>query len=152
MNITCKTIDEYQPNMLAYCGLYCEQCSFRSAHDENDLKHLENLPFPFEIKDLSVYNCEGCKGFCICGVCRIKPCALEKGIENCTECNSFPCEHIEAFENDGMSHHKDAVSNLKYIRQHGIEEWFRQLKPSLRCQVCGEKQSWYYSCLIHNKI
>lgn len=134
--------------MLAYCGLYCEQCSFKTAHDEQDKKHLENIPYKFVQKDLSEYNCGGCKGYCICGACKIKECASLKNIDSCAECKIFPCENIKKFENDGMPHHKKGVENLKKIRQYGIEAWFLELEPLLKCR-CGKKQSWYYSCPLH---
>lgn len=142
---------DFDKTMLAYCGLYCEQCSFKLAHDENDKKHLEVIPYAFEPKNLSVYNCKGCKSnHCICGVCNIKPCASERNIDCCSNCNDFPCEYISAFESDGMPHHKKAVENLMQIKQLGFEKWFNDLKPTLQCQQCGEKQSWYYSCCKHN--
>ena len=138
----------FELKMLAYCGLYCEQCSFKAAHDEQTVKHLENIPYAFPRRGLSVYNCECCKGFCICGPCKIKPCAEGKNITSCAECNDFPCEHIRAFAQDGMPHHAKAVENLHEIRAHGIVAWFAKIKPSLKCG-CGKKQIWYYICPLH---
>jgi hypothetical protein len=137
--------------MLAYCGLFCEQCSFKAAHDEQDDKHLKQIPYPFTKQDLSKYNCECCKGFCICGPCKIKPCASAKNIDSCADCDDFPCEYIIKFSNDGIPHHKKAVSNLYYIRQRGIDNWYAQIEPLLKCE-CGEKQTWYYTCPLHKKI
>ncbi len=139
-----------QSNMLAYCGLYCEQCSFKRAHDDEDAKHLQSLPYPASLKPLSEYGCDGCKGeHCICTVCKIKPCILEKGLDSCAECDSFPCEIIEAFGSDGIPHHKQAIENLSRIRENGAERWFEEFKASLRCDKCGERLSWYYSCAKH---
>ncbi len=143
----------FDKKMLAFCGLYCAQCSFKLAHDENDRKHLANIPYQFEQKDLSSYHCEGCKGYCICGVCNIKPCALTKQIDSCADCDRFPCDHIQAFEQDGMPHHKDAIENLRNIRRYGVAQWFHTfIKPSLRCEHCGERQSWYYACATHEAM
>jgi hypothetical protein len=138
--------DNFRMDKLAYCGLYCEQCSYKRAHDDKNEKHLQSIPYTNDFKELSVYNCESCKGYCICGACNIKPCAIEKNISSCAECGEFPCEHILAFENDGIPHHKMAVSNLRCIKQFGINAWFQRLKPSLRCEQCGQRQSWYYIC------
>ncbi len=136
-------------HMLAYCGLYCAQCSFKTAHDEGDEKHLEAIPYPFARRDLSEYNCECCKGRCICGPCAIRPCASEKGLDCCADCATFPCETIRAFENDGMPHHAQAFGNLKSIREKGLHAWFEALEPTLRC-ACGEKQTWYHTCPKHS--
>ena len=134
-----------KPDLLAYCGLHCSQCSFKTAHDLGDARHLDAIPYPFTRMDLSTYNCEGCKGFCICGPCKIKPCAQSKGITSCAECQHFPCQHTLGFENDGMPHHAQAVLNLHYIKEHGLSTWFEQLAPTLTCP-CGQRQTWYYTC------
>lgn len=135
-------------HMLAYCGLYCEQCAFKAAHDEQSDQHLTQIPYPFTQKDLSAYNCECCKGFCICGPCKIRPCASAKGLDCCAECSDFPCDHINAFSDDGMPHHAKAVANLHYIRQYGMDAWYKQIEPALAC-TCGTKQTWYYTCPLH---
>ena len=52
----------FDKNLLAYCGLYCGQCSFKTAHDEHDPAHLDAVPYTFTRLDISAYNCGGCKG------------------------------------------------------------------------------------------
>ncbi len=142
---------QYQPKMLAYCGLYCEQCSYKRAHDDRDEKHLKSIPYAPTHRSLLECGCDGCKGeHCICTVCKIKPCIEDKGYDSCADCESFPCKIIEAFGNDGIPHHQQAMENLKQIRENGAERWFDAFKASLRCGECGERASWYYSC-IHKK-
>ena len=142
----------FDKNMLAYCGLYCEQCSFKLAHDENNVKHLERIPYTVKLRDLAEYDCGGCKsGHCICGVCKIKPCASGRNIDHCSDCIEFPCGYIKTFENDGIPHHKSAVENFRMIRQYGIRHWFDYVAPLLKCKQCGERQSWYYFCSKHEK-
>ena len=139
---------------LAYCGIYCEQCAAKVAFEEQNLKHIEAMPFKItkiavdEQDNLSVFDCECCKGRCICGPCRIKDCATQKAVQSCAECHEFPCEHIDRFANDGIPHHHIAIENLRTIRENGLEKWFEDLKPFLRCH-CGERQSWYYFCPAH---
>ena len=141
----------FDPKMLAYCGLYCEQCSARVAIAERDLAHVE--PFLEKYRkdrpELSDWDCGGCKGRCICGPCEIKDCAIAKEVGHCGECDSFPCENITAFENDGWAHHLWAVENLRNIRERGAEVWFENLQPELRCH-CGKRQSWYRRCSEHS--
>jgi hypothetical protein len=139
---------EFNKKFLAYCGLYCRQCSFKAAHDEQDARHLESIPYKFIQRPLSDYNCEGCKGFCICGPCKIKECASSKNIDSCADCAVFPCRYTESFANDGMPHHKSAVENLYNIRKYGIDRWFKSIARSLQCK-CGAAQSWYYKCREH---
>lgn len=141
----------FSMEMLAYCGLYCDQCSARVAYAEQDLKHVEQYPAKHirERLNLSNSDCEGCKGRNICGPCAIKDCAVQKAINSCAECGDFPCALLDTFENDGLPHHRQAVENLRNIRENGAEAWFRKLLPTLRCH-CGERQSWYYSCPKHS--
>lgn len=141
---------EFDKTMLAYCGIYCGQCSFKTAYDEQDTKHLACIPYTFVQKDLSEYNCGGCRGDCICGPCKIKPCASAKQIDSCADCGEFPCARISAFANDGIPHHADAMKNLQSIREYGREAWVEKLMPELECR-CGERQTWYYRCSCINK-
>lgn len=137
--------------MLAYCGIYCEQCSARTAHIERDYRHLEHFPARYkkERPDLADYDCEGCKGRCICGPCEIKRCASGKGLDSCAECDDFPCPVLAKFGNDGIPHHGQALENLRAIRAGGADAWFKNMTPALRCH-CGERQSWYHICPRHN--
>ena len=141
----------FDPGMLAYCGLYCEQCSFRTAFVEQDWKHLAVLPLKYNVKnaELSDFDCECCRGRNLCGPCKIKDCAAPRNIGSCAECGDFPCGVIEAFGNDGVPHHRQALDNLRAIRKNGVEAWFATLNPAIYCS-CGERQSWYRTCPNHS--
>lgn len=141
---------DFDMNLIAYCGLYCDQCSGRVAHEEQDRRHLEHFPAKYQMgrAELADFACEGCKGRNVCGPCKIKACASAQDIESCARCGGFPCELLVAFENDGVPHHRQAVENLRSIRALGVDVWFRNLTPALRCH-CGERQSWYHTCPIH---
>ncbi len=144
----------FDMKMLAYCGIYCEQCSCRAAVAEQDFRHLEPLPEKYrEFREarssLSDYDCEGCKGRNICEPCEIKDCALGKGIDSCAECGVFPCEMLVQFGHDGVPHHKWALENLRDIQENGVDAWFENLRPALQCD-CGKRQSWYCVCHEHS--
>lgn len=140
----------FEMNMLAYCGLYCEQCSVRTAFIEQNAAHLTHIPARYgkNDADLSTCDCEGCKGRNLCGPCKIKDCAVPRGIASCADCGDFPCGVVAAFGSDGAPHHHQALANLNRIREIGVEAWFAELEPSLRCH-CGERLSWYYACPRH---
>ncbi|MCC8180876.1 MAG: DUF3795 domain-containing protein [Planctomycetes bacterium] len=145
-----RTVTDFDKSMLAYCGLYCEQCSVRTAWVEQDACHLDNFPAKFKTGkgDLSDYACEGCKGNNLCGPCRIKDCAAPKGLDSYADCAAFPCQYLNEFENDGIPHHRAALENHRRIRADGVKSWFAWLKPALQCR-CGKRQSWYYVCQDH---
>jgi hypothetical protein len=82
---------------LAPCGLDCGACPQKPAH------------------------CDGCHAEgdhrwhadCKIRVC----CKFEKGLANCAECGSFPCQSIVDFEDDRWAHHTAAVQRLRAMRQ-----------------------------------
>ena len=136
--------------VLAYCGIYCEQCSGRAANADGDWAHLAGFPEKYKAgrPNLSDYDCEGCKGRNLCGPCAIKDCAAPRGVDSCADCADFPCEVVEAFGNDGVPHHRQALENLRSIRENGVESWFAPMRPALYCP-CGKRQSWYHVCPEH---
>jgi hypothetical protein len=148
---------DFKAEQLAYCGIYCEQCSFKAAAETGEPGHLANMPpkysapkyVPFKQDVLGGLACPGCKGDALCGPgCEIKACASGKGLASCAGCGAFPCAILLDFANDGVPHHRWALGNLQDIRGTGVESWFERFRPSLACD-CGERLSWYYKCPIH---
>ncbi len=136
-------------DQLAYCGLYCLECSFRAASETGEMRHLQGVPEKYArlaARPLADLACPGCKGDNVCGDCAIKDCAQEKGIAVCAECGEFPCERVEAFGNDGVPHHAGALRALREIREKGLRAWFAGVEPGLGCPGCGQRQSWYFRC------
>jgi hypothetical protein len=49
-------------NLIAFCGLYCGACSFRVAAQENDRRHLRDMPARYDqYKDAPMDICPGCR-------------------------------------------------------------------------------------------
>ena len=153
---------EFDADKLAYCGIYCPECSFVAAYETGKREHLLAMPERYdEYKQATlseVGNCPGCKLDNLCGDCDIKDCARSQGqqsmapkkedIDSCAECAKFPCEKVLAFGNDGVPHHRQALENLMTISAIGKESWFEGFRKNLECD-CGERLSWYYKCPIH---
>ncbi len=105
---------------IAYCGLDCEKCDayLATIHDDQALREktaklwaeLNNAPIlPEHI------NCRGCRAegiktvFCE-QLCRIRPCALKKGVTTCGGCPDLEeCQILGAITSD----HPDALKNLR---------------------------------------
>lgn len=64
---------------IAYCGFNCLLCPLYEKEPKNEFK------------------CGGCidKPISYCKNCEIKKCAENKGLENCGECETFPCEKLD---------------------------------------------------------
>ena len=107
-------------NMIAYCGLDCENCDAYLATVNNDQElrkktaklwaELNNAPiFPEHI------NCEGCRVdgvktvFCD-SMCDIRQCAMKKGVNTCGDCSDLEkCSIISAI----LENNPSALKNLK---------------------------------------
>ena len=107
-------------NMIAYCGLDCENCDAYLATVNNDQElrkktaklwaELNNAPiFPEHI------NCEGCRVdgvktvFCD-SMCGIRQCAMKKGVNTCGDCSDLEkCSIIITI----LENNPSAIINLK---------------------------------------
>lgn len=107
-------------NMIAYCGLDCENCDAYLATVNNDQElrkktaklwaELNNAPiFPEHI------NCEGCRVdgvktvFCD-SMCGIRQCAMKKGVNTCGDCSDLEkCSIISGI----LENNPSALINLK---------------------------------------
>ena len=93
--------------LIAACGLDCAQCEAYQATQADDLLALEAIAEKWRQE----YNapgltadtllCDGCmaEGRKIghCAECRIRACAVERGLANCAACPDYPCEMLTAF-------------------------------------------------------
>ena len=132
-------------SMIAYCGLYCVACSFKTACEEKDMRHILAMPGKYDKHKTAPLEapCAGCKPDPdSCGDCGIRTCAEAKGVGHCGACADFPCERITAFANDGIPHHMETLANLRALRDLGEEKWLQQQKERWTCS-CGARLSWY---------
>jgi hypothetical protein len=87
--------------MLSYCGYRCDLCpafhgNLNSDEDRKRLsadwvKYYDHHEKPEDV------DCKGCRA----GVregntnCVVRPCAIERGVATCAECDEFACEKIQ---------------------------------------------------------
>jgi len=72
-----------EKNLVAYCGLYCSACSFKVAYDENDKRHILEMPAHYDqYKDKPLQFCPGCKLDEQGSKCEIRNCAKNKGLNH----------------------------------------------------------------------
>jgi hypothetical protein len=85
---------------LGYCGYNCHLCAARSEDPEIRKKMLEGWKRIFGNHRYNVDNvkCVGCinKGKHADINCKVRPCAIEKGVQNCALCLSFPCDKVRS--------------------------------------------------------
>jgi hypothetical protein len=126
----------------APCGLYCGACGTILA----DMRGTrEELAREWEMEPGQLV-CHGCRTGTVavfCATCGFRACAAEKGIDNCSRCDDFPCDELVRFRNDKAPHHSVVLTNLRRIREVGVDRWLEEQRVRWSCPGCGEPFSWY---------
>ena len=85
--------------MIGYCGYNCHFCAARSKDRKVREKLVEGWKRIFGHQKYTADNvlCEGCKsdGKIADQNCKARPCAREKGIDFCAQCEDFPCDKVK---------------------------------------------------------
>ena len=130
---------EYSTDLAGICGLFCGTCP----------------SFP--------EKCEGCLSDRLaehCVNCRFgfRVCAKEKGVTRCFECSDFPCDRLKSFipvhvEND-IVHHENIITDLRLMREIGVQNWVNQQVKDHTCPRCGKMIYWKdantHNCNLRN--
>jgi len=108
--------------MIAYCGLRCDECKILKATQAKDYEEKKRIAkhwsdqFDIKFKPEDV-TCEGCKSDVLSGwcrnICKMRPCAKERKVETCAHCDNYPCDMLEEF----LSEEHVAKENLEKIRK-----------------------------------
>ncbi|MHA1772305.1 MAG: DUF3795 domain-containing protein [Candidatus Thorarchaeota archaeon] len=86
------------------CGLVCTDCLAYKATktDDDDLR--EELAKKWSTKELVLspqdIDCDGCRGgmgnlMKFCQTCEVRNCAIERGVDNCAQCEDYICDKLE---------------------------------------------------------
>jgi len=89
-------IQERRPS---FCGIVCEECPAFQATRANDAAGLQKCAdewgvpgHPLAAEDC---RCDGCRPpgrlYKHCALCRVRACALARGVENCAHCSRYAC-------------------------------------------------------------
>lgn len=84
--------------MIGYCGYNCHMCAARSDDPEVRQKLVDGWRkiFGHEMYTAENVRCDGClaDGRLADKQCKVRPCAIEKGVENCAFCDEFICDKV----------------------------------------------------------
>ncbi|MFC2077807.1 DUF3795 domain-containing protein [Candidatus Bipolaricaulota bacterium] len=92
--------------MLGYCGIDCAACPAYRGTVTTNPELLEKAAGEYEAGAFSAeeWVCLGCtpadQGFLAtyCAKCKIRACAVEKGVQNCAACDEYDsCSKMQAF-------------------------------------------------------
>jgi len=111
--------------MTAPCGLPCFVCYLYLANENENLRHIVS-----EILGITPDKavCRGCRiedGRCAHHEqpCRVYPCAGEKKVSFCFECDDFPCDFLHPYADRSELWHNTKVFNLCLIKKLGLKTW-----------------------------
>jgi hypothetical protein len=86
-------------NMIGYCGYNCGICAARSDDPSLKRKLVDGWRkiFGYEMYTVENVGCDGClnNGKIADKNCKVRPCAIKKGVKNCIFCDDFPCDKIK---------------------------------------------------------
>lgn len=117
------------PLMTAVCGLPCATCPIHLATLEPDPDERQRLrveiarqcveEYGMHLDLADITDCDGCRAggrlFSGCRDCRIRPCALGRGLESCAACDDYACDVLlEHFTRDPTS--RDRLEQLRSVR------------------------------------
>ncbi len=89
--------------MISYSGLDCTKCEAYKYTQQNDTDALAELARRWdEHHDDATYApddlvCDGCHSDNLnvyCGRCGVRACGLSRRLENCAECQDYPCDKL----------------------------------------------------------
>jgi hypothetical protein len=108
---------------IAACGLDCAKCDAYIATQANDLLALEGIAArwskEYNASGLTAENiqCDGCmlagRKIGHCAECKIRLCALKRGLPNCAACPDYACEQLTGF----LQAVPQAKANLEALRK-----------------------------------
>jgi hypothetical protein len=109
--------------MVAFCGIVCTDCRAFIATQRDDAKLKKEVAEAWstkeEILEAEDISCDGCLATGrrlpeFCGICEVRRCGYEKGVENCAHCREFPCGKLIGFwGNFGGTEPKETLEGIR---------------------------------------
>jgi hypothetical protein len=130
----------------SYCGIYCGACSIaRRGQTGRADAFVACFAGGIPAADLA---CQGCKSGAVwagCRRCRMRDCAIGRGLGRCGECPDYPCSVYRKWFAHArlLPHVGESRDNLAAARTGGVDHWLAAQERRWSCPSCGERFSWY---------
>ncbi len=111
-------------SLIAPCGMNCALCMAFLR----DINKCQGCRGPDDNKSITKVNC------------KIKKCEIFKNgdAEFCFECEDFPCDKLEHLDKRYKNkYHMSMITNLKSIKNNGLENFLVDEKEKWTCYGCG---------------
>lgn len=91
--------------LIGCCGLACSDCDAYAATIANDdqmraltaEKWSQMYQTSLNAEDINCLGCNSTVLFSHCNECEIRLCSVAKSHSNCSECNDYSCDNLNAF-------------------------------------------------------
>ena len=101
--------------IIAPCGIDCVECEAYKATKAEDWNELARISASWSEDEETNYEpedmlCDGCfgpriNGFCI--TCGVRKCALDRGLQICSNCTEYTCSSLEELWQSFSNHEID---------------------------------------------
>jgi len=134
-------------DQIGFCGIWCGSCAagngaileltrkFEEVVKNYSLK--EWAPKEFDFKEFmkgltcmqTMPSCTGCQKGGGPPTCKIRICALSKGVADCSQCNQLiECRNFDEIEKSHPKIKQDLLKIKNVDRREAIEKWHEELK------------------------
>ena len=128
--------------IISKCGYRCDLCpayetNIQSEADKQKMSDAWNKYCGFEVPPEAIKSCSGCEAGGGDETCAVRPCAIEKNLENCAHCEQFGCEKLEPKMNFVEQNVKVDMSDIPeedynlYMKPFISKECLHKIRESL---------------------
>jgi hypothetical protein len=134
-----------QLEFVTFCGLCCELCAERARIPRQAAALQKSMteegwpywghsvpgftPFWEFLEGLQAKGgCPGCRAGGGYPECQIRVCARERGIEMCSQCSDFPCDHVRALG----ARYPTLIADNQRLQAVGLEQWLSEQQERAR--------------------
>lgn len=128
-----------------YCGIYCGACSVLRHGEDGRGDAYSECCTSVPREELVCGGCKSGRVYPGCRVCKIRDCAVAKGVEHCVLCAEYPCSAYRKWRwaTKLLPHLGECAANLEAIRRDGVNVWLAAQEQRWSCPNCGTRFSWY---------
>ena len=128
--------------IIAKCGYRCDLCpayetNLKSDADKQRMSDAWAKYCGFEVPPEQIQRCPGCQVSGADPTCTVRPCAIEKGVENCAHCEQFGCKKLKEKMNFVEDNIKVDLSTIPeedfhlFIKPFITKESLQEIRDSL---------------------
>jgi hypothetical protein len=128
--------------IIAKCGYRCDLCpayeaNLKSDADKQRMSDAWGKYCGFEVSTEQIQSCPGCLVSGADPTCTVRPCAIEKDVENCAHCEQFACDKLQAKMDFVQENVKVELSSIPeedlnlFIKPFVSKECLHEIRESL---------------------